>query len=92
MNAGAEAALTANRELAQSGMGWLARMGRLVSGLRELAPYALIEIVLPGGSLIALSLWLYRRYTTQRPGRAAAQGVLALSNACSASTSTGFVK
>jgi hypothetical protein len=29
--------------------------------LRELAPYALIELVLPGGSLMALLLWLYRR-------------------------------
>jgi hypothetical protein len=29
--------------------------------LRGLAPYALIEIVLPGGSLMALLLWLYRR-------------------------------
>ena len=29
--------------------------------LQELAPYALIELVLPGGSLMALLLWLYRR-------------------------------
>ena len=29
--------------------------------LRELAPYAVIELVLPGGSLMALLLWLYRR-------------------------------
>jgi hypothetical protein len=29
--------------------------------LRGLAPYAAIELVLPGGSLIALLLWLYRR-------------------------------
>jgi hypothetical protein len=28
--------------------------------LRELAPYAAI-LVLPGGSLMALALWLYRR-------------------------------
>jgi hypothetical protein len=28
--------------------------------LRELAPYAAV-LVLPGGSLMALSLWLYRR-------------------------------
>ena len=28
---------------------------------RELAPYAAIELILPGGSLIALVLWFYRR-------------------------------
>jgi hypothetical protein len=33
----------------------------VVAKLRDLAPYALIELVLPGGSLIALLLWLYRR-------------------------------
>jgi hypothetical protein len=35
---------------------------RRLSGLLDLAPYALIELLLPGGSLIALCLWLYRRY------------------------------
>ena len=29
--------------------------------LREVAPYAAIELILPGGSLMALMLWLYRR-------------------------------
>ena len=29
--------------------------------LMNLAPYALIELVLPGGSVMALLLWLYRR-------------------------------
>lgn len=29
--------------------------------LRAVAPYALIELVLPGGSVMALLLWLYRR-------------------------------
>jgi hypothetical protein len=33
----------------------------VVAKLRELAPYAAIELVLPGGSLLALLLWLYRR-------------------------------
>jgi hypothetical protein len=33
----------------------------VVAKLRDLAPYALIELVLPGGSLMALLLWLYRR-------------------------------
>ena len=29
--------------------------------LKVLAPYALMELVLPGGSVMALLLWLYRR-------------------------------
>jgi hypothetical protein len=33
----------------------------IVAKLRDLAPYAVIELVLPGGSLMALLLWLYRR-------------------------------
>ena len=34
---------------------------RLVARVGELGPYLAIELVLPGGSLIALFLWLYRR-------------------------------
>jgi hypothetical protein len=37
---------------------WLARIGTI---LRQLGPYAAIEILLPGGTLMALLLWLYRR-------------------------------
>lgn len=33
----------------------------VVAKLRGLAPYAALELVLPGGSVIALLLWLYRR-------------------------------
>ena len=33
----------------------------VVRRLRDLAPYAVIELVLPGGSLLAVLLWLYRR-------------------------------
>jgi hypothetical protein len=33
----------------------------VVAKLRDLAPYAAIELLLPGGSLMALLLWLYRR-------------------------------
>lgn len=28
---------------------------------KSLAPYALIELILPGGSVVAILLWLYRR-------------------------------
>ena len=38
--------------------GWL---GRAIAQVKELAPYAVLELVLPGGSLIAVLLWLYRR-------------------------------
>jgi hypothetical protein len=40
-------------------LGW---MTRGASGLRELGPYALVELVLPGGSLVVALLWMYRRY------------------------------
>jgi hypothetical protein len=33
----------------------------VVGRLRVLAPYAVMELVLPGGSLLAVLLWLYRR-------------------------------
>ena len=33
----------------------------VVGRLRDLAPYAVMELILPGGSLIAVLLWLYRR-------------------------------
>jgi len=34
----------------------------VLARLRDLAPYAAIELILPGGSVLALLLWLYRRY------------------------------
>jgi hypothetical protein len=37
-----------------------------VAKLKDLAPYAAIELVLPGGSLMALALWLYRRHRKAR--------------------------
>ena len=36
---------------------WIAR---LLTLLRGVGPYAAIELLLPGGSLIALLIWLYR--------------------------------
>jgi hypothetical protein len=43
--------------------GWIALA---VAGLKEIGPYAAIEIILPGGTLIALLLWLYRRRNAAR--------------------------
>ena len=34
---------------------------RVLLALKELAPYAAVELILPGGSLVALILWLYAR-------------------------------
>src|ERR1700730_17242302 len=39
---------------------WSGRRAAVVARLRELAPYAAI-LMLPGGSLLTLVLWLYRR-------------------------------
>jgi hypothetical protein len=38
----------------------------LPEDLRALGPYLLVELILPGGSLVALLLWLYNH----RPARA----------------------
>jgi hypothetical protein len=44
-----------------------AHTAAVVARLREFAPYAAIEVVLPGGSLMALLLWLYRRQKALSP-------------------------
>lgn len=41
--------------------GWGGYAAAVIVRLRALAPYALIELILPGGSVMALLLWLYRR-------------------------------
>jgi hypothetical protein len=41
--------------------GWAAYAAAVIVRFRVLAPYALIELILPGGSVVALLLWLYRR-------------------------------
>jgi hypothetical protein len=40
---------------------WGRRAVAVIVWLKALAPYAMIELVLPGGSVMALLLWLYRR-------------------------------
>jgi hypothetical protein len=49
--------------LVESKLSWklAARAVAVIAKLRILAPYAAIELILPGGSLLALLLWLYRR-------------------------------
>jgi hypothetical protein len=41
--------------------GWRRRAVVVIVRIKALAPYAMIELVLPGGSVMALLLWLYRR-------------------------------
>jgi hypothetical protein len=38
----------------------------VIAKLRNLAPYAALELVMPGGSVMAIMLWLYRRRKQQR--------------------------
>lgn len=39
---------------------WIERaLSWLPGNLRALGPYLLVELILPGGSLVALLLWLY---------------------------------
>ena len=37
-------------------------MMRGLAGVREFGPYAALELLLPGGSVLAVLLWLYRRH------------------------------
>src|SRR5882757_1938041 len=41
----------------------------VIAKLRDLAPYAAIELVLPGGSVMALLLWLYRSHKARHACR-----------------------
>ena len=40
--------------------------------LREFAPYAAIELILPGGTILAIVCWLYRRRRAAAGARAPA--------------------
>jgi hypothetical protein len=74
MSAAVEAVLANDREIASSGVRFVTWLARGLSGLQQLAPYAAIELLLPGGSLIALVLWLYRRQTKAVPASGPSAG------------------
>ena len=38
----------------------------VVEQFRALGPYLAVELILPGGSLLALLLWLYRRRSARQ--------------------------
>jgi hypothetical protein len=42
----------------------------LLGQLRSLGPYLAIELILPGGSIVALLLWAYRHRHAVRPSAA----------------------
>ena len=40
----------------------------IVPAVRAVGPYLFVELLLPGGTLLALLLWLYQQWRKQRPG------------------------
>ena len=75
MTAIAQVAPIAGHELAPTRSrlaAWITRIGAI---FRQLGPYAAIEILLPGGTLIALLLWLFRRGVFVRARVRAAESV-----------------
>ena len=44
-----------NMQIIKSGFRWLRRIGQ------NLGPYLMLELLLPGGTMLALLLFLYRR-------------------------------
>ena len=50
---------------------------RFVGWVRSLGPYAAIELILPGGSIIAVALWTYRHRRAVRRNVAVSQTVAA---------------
>lgn len=46
--------------MARQGLSWKARLARPI---RELGSYSAIVLIVPGGSLIALSMWMLRHRT-----------------------------
>ena len=41
-------------------------MKQILNGVRGFGPYLLVELLLPGGSLIALLMWLFQRYSKRK--------------------------
>lgn len=42
------------------------QIAKIIAGIRRVAPYLAIELILPGGSLVALTLWLLRNRSSLR--------------------------
>jgi hypothetical protein len=39
-------------------------IAKIIACIRQVAPYLAIELILPGGSLVALALWVLRNRAT----------------------------
>ena len=45
----------------------MSRIAKILAHIRRVAPYLAVELILPGGSIIALTLWVIRnRASVQR--------------------------
>ena len=51
-------------------------MNALIQAARTASPYLAIELLLPGGSVIALLLWLFRHRLKKDGARRCPQGML----------------
>ena len=51
-------------------------MNALIQAARTASPYLAIELLLPGGSVIALLLWLFRHRFKKEGGRMGTPGAL----------------
>jgi hypothetical protein len=60
---------------ATSGNPLAGRIRAIWEFLREFAPYAAIELVLPGGTVLAILCWLYRRRRIAAPSVAHQSGI-----------------
>lgn len=49
------------------------RIAKIFAAIRQVAPYLAIELLLPGGSLVALILWLLKNRARLRNGLATAR-------------------
>jgi hypothetical protein len=56
----AEAARSQRRQVDMRAVAWI------VAQFRSLGPYLAIELILPGGSIVALLLWAYRHRPAAR--------------------------
>jgi len=63
---------------------------RLALWAQKLGPYFLVELLLPGGTLIAMLLWLYRRYARPRIERSRIARVAITVSAMGLAACAGF--
>jgi len=72
----------AGPELAALRLRLAASIARIGALLRQIGPYAAMEILLPGGTLMALLLWFYRRSVHLRARAARTSESVAYAHLC----------